>query len=94
MTPAELASLLVSHAAPALAFLAGHPLALMLTWQLLSAAVTALARPQVRARLGAASPRLLAFVLFCEAAGVNLPALFQLLGQALRLAVDSVRPKP
>jgi hypothetical protein len=95
MTPAELAALLVAHAAPALAFLAGHPLALLLGWQALSALVTALGRPAVRAKLEAAGfVKVVAFIALCEAAGVNLPALLAWVWQALRLALDVGRPKP
>ncbi len=75
----------------ALAGLAAHPLLLLALWQALSALVTWLTRartPEERERFKLTSPYLYAAVAFCEAAGVNLPAVFAWLGQVVRLALE------
>lgn len=83
-----------AHLVAALSLLAGHPLALLLGWQALSALTTWLTRARSadeRERFKLASPYLYAFVVFCEGAGVDLPKLVAWLGQGVRLALDLQR---
>lgn len=85
--------------APVAHALARHPGLLLLgwcSWLVLTAAVTQLARrtrtPEGRAELARVSPWLLAFVVFCEGFGLDLPKLLALGDLLFRLAWRLLAP--